>query len=194
MQSRPVLTIRALGKRHRAGIAGCWADARALVNVHVEIRKGEIAALIGARGAGKTTLLRCAAKLLVPDEGFVDLAPHEDGSEGVVQYFADCVQAGRAAARGDRWDVALVDDVDEARGDVAAAFALVRIVARAKRDGTSLVLAARDACIVGELADCTLTLEHGRLVDQRSAARPLVARVAEHVAPLTVIPGASSIR
>ena len=194
MQGASVLVVRALGKRYRAGVVGCWADARVLVDVSLHVQFGEVVGIVGAAGAGKTTLLRCAARLLAPDEGFVDHALRADGSASVVQYFADTVHAGRAAARGDVWDVALVDEVDGVREDVAAAFALVRVVSRAKREGMSLVLAARDACVVRELADRTLTLEHGRLADKSSTARAVIARVAEQGAPLTVIPGTPSIR
>lgn len=193
MQSAPVLVIRALGKEYRAGVAGCWVSARALEGVHLEVRRGEIIALVGASGAGKTTLLRCAARLLAPDEGLVEHARGESGAEGVVQYFADAVQAGRAATSGTTWDLALIDDIDRVHGDVTSAFALVRVLSRARREGSSLVLAARDARVVRELADRTLNLEHGRLIDP-VVARPPAARVAEHGAPLTLIPGTSSIR
>jgi ABC-type multidrug transport system ATPase subunit len=190
-----VLVIRSLGKRYRAGVAGCSADVRALENVNLHIQCGEIVALVGADGAGKTTLLRCAARLLSPDEGFVEHVRSGDGSDGSsVRYFVDCIHAERAAAAGATWDVALIDDVDRIHGDVASAFALVRILAQAKRDGIALVLAARDSRVVHELADRTLHLEHGRLDGERGVVKPTLARVAEHPAPLTVIPGAPSIR
>lgn len=194
LQRAPVLVIRALGKRYRAGVAGCWADARALVDIHLEIREGEVVALVGTAGAGKTTLLRCAARLLAPDEGSIEHPPRADGRESVVQYFDDCVQATRAAARGRCGDLGLIDDVDQIRDDVAAAIALVRVLAHARSEGSSLLLAAREPNVLRELSDRTLTLKHGSLVDRGGATRPALARVAEHAAPLTVIPGAPSIR
>lgn len=194
MRSAPVLVIRALGKDYRAGVAGCAANARALQGVHLEVQCGEVVALVGANGAGKTTLLRCAARLLTPDAGLVEHSPRDCGSESVVRYFSDAVQAARAAANGAAWDLALIDDVDQVHGDLGAAFALVRILARTRRDGTALLLAARDARVVRELADRTLVIEHGRIADSCVVARPAIARVAEQGAPLTVIPGASSIR
>jgi ABC transporter family protein len=194
LQSAPVLVIRSLGKRYRAGIGGCSADVRALEDVNLLIQSGEIVALVGAGGAGKTTLLRCAARLLAPDEGFVEHVRTGDGSGGSVRYFDDCIHAERAAAGGARWDLALIDDVHRIHGDVASAFALVRILARARRDDTAMLLAARHSRVVHQLADRTLHLEHGRLEGNHSIERPTPARVAEHVAPLTVIPAAPSIR
>lgn len=194
VHSAPLLVIRALGKRFRAGVSGCWVDARALVDVNLDIRRGEIVALVGAGAAGKTTLLRCAGRLLVPDEGLVEHVRGVDGRESVVRYFDHCVQAERAAVRGgDRWDIALIDDVDRARSEVGAAFALVRIVARARGEGSSLLLAAREPSVVRELSDRVLTMAQGRLIDRVGTARSAVARVAE-CPPLTVIPGAPSIR
>ena len=195
MHGAPLLVIRALGKRFRAGVSGCCAEARALVDVNLDVRRGEIVALVGSRAAGKTTLLRCAAGLLVPDEGLVQHVRPVDGRESVVRYYDHCVQAERAAGRrGDRWDIALIDDVDRVRRDVAAVFALVRLVARAREDGSSLLLAASEPSLVRELSDRVLTMKLGSLVDQVGAARSAVARVAEHAAPLTVIPGVPSIR
>lgn len=179
LQSAPVLVIRALSKRYRAGVVGCWADALALTQVNLDIRRGEVVALIGASGSGKTTLLRCGARLLAPDEGFIEHPARADGSENVVKYFADCVQAERATTRGESCDLALIDEVDGVLGDVAAAFAIVRMVSRAKRQGTSLLLAARQMRVVQGLAHRTLILESGRLVVSGAVTQG-VARVAEY--------------
>ena len=195
LPSAPVLVIRSLGKRYRAGVAGCSADVRALEEVNLHIQSGEVVALVGPGGAGKTTLLRCAARLLTPDDGFVEhLRSSDQSGRTSVRYFDDCIRAERAAAGGEKWDLALIDDVDRIHGDVASAFALVRILAWAKRDGIAVLLAARDSRVVHDLADRTLHLEHGRLDDECGVVRSAVARVAEHAAPLTVIPGAPSIR
>jgi len=44
-------------------------DTRALDNVSLEVRRGELTALVGPDGAGKTTLLRLAAGLMTADSG-----------------------------------------------------------------------------------------------------------------------------
>ncbi len=60
-----------------------------LVNVALEVRPGEIVAVVGPRHAGKTTLLKIAAGLEKPDEGQVwfgglDLAGCSDGERSRV--------------------------------------------------------------------------------------------------------------
>ena len=45
---------------------------RALDDVTLEVRRGEILALVGENGAGKTTLMRIAAGELAPDEGSIE--------------------------------------------------------------------------------------------------------------------------
>lgn len=55
---------------------------RALENVSIEIRRGEILGLIGPNGAGKTTLFECMAGVLPPSQGWIDadgkrLSAHE---------------------------------------------------------------------------------------------------------------------
>lgn len=174
MQRAPVLAIRAMGKRFRAGVPGCWATVRSLVDVHLDIWEGEVVALVGVDGAGKTTLLRCAAGLLVPDEGLVERCRGADGRLSVVRYFSGCVQARRAAIGGETWDLGLIDDVDRLHRD-----ALVPFVTGARCRGTSLLLAARDATVVREVSDRTLTLERGCLADACVAGRAVIARVAE---------------
>jgi putative ABC transport system ATP-binding protein len=58
-----VLWARALRHSHRGDPA--------LAGVSVNVRAGEILAVLGPRGAGKSTLLRCLSGQLVPDEGEV---------------------------------------------------------------------------------------------------------------------------
>jgi len=57
--------IRAL----RGGLSA--ATCRALDDVSLEIRQGEVFGVIGRNGAGKTTLLRVASRILRPTEGRV---------------------------------------------------------------------------------------------------------------------------
>jgi branched-chain amino acid transport system ATP-binding protein len=61
--ARPVLEVEDL----RAG----YGDVPVLRGVSLEIRAGEIVALVGANGAGKTTTLRAVAGLLAPSGGAV---------------------------------------------------------------------------------------------------------------------------
>src|SRR5512132_1342763 len=67
----PALDVRHVAKSHRAGVEGCCASVRVLVDVTLRVRAGEIVGVCGAGGAGKSTLLLCAAGLLKPDRGEV---------------------------------------------------------------------------------------------------------------------------
>lgn len=54
-----------------------------LNDVSLEVRAGELVALVGADGAGKTTLMRAAAGILKPQEGVVTLfgaSPYQKGT------------------------------------------------------------------------------------------------------------------
>jgi ABC-2 type transport system ATP-binding protein len=55
------------------GLVFEYPGVRALDDVSVSIRRGEIAALVGPNGAGKTTLLRCLAALDQPIAGSVQV-------------------------------------------------------------------------------------------------------------------------
>lgn len=48
-------------------------EVRALKNLHMKIRRGQMTAIIGPDGAGKTTLLRLVCGLLLPDEGAISV-------------------------------------------------------------------------------------------------------------------------
>jgi general nucleoside transport system ATP-binding protein len=61
-----VLTLRGITKR--------FGNNLAVDDVTLELRGGEILALVGENGAGKTTLMRIAAHELTPDAGTVDRA------------------------------------------------------------------------------------------------------------------------
>ncbi len=56
-----------------------FADFTALENVKLDIRSGELVALLGPSGSGKTTLLRIVAGFEWPDEGSV----HFDGEDAL---------------------------------------------------------------------------------------------------------------
>jgi sulfate transport system ATP-binding protein len=53
------------------GISKRFGAFRALTDVHLDVRAGELVALLGPSGSGKTTLLRVIAGLEAPDAGIV---------------------------------------------------------------------------------------------------------------------------
>ncbi len=67
MSSEIVLNIDALSKTFNYG------KIRAVSDVHLSVRKGELFGIIGPDGAGKTTLFRILATLLQPDSGSVSV-------------------------------------------------------------------------------------------------------------------------
>ncbi|WP_298954632.1 amino acid ABC transporter ATP-binding protein [uncultured Methylobacterium sp.] len=69
----PVLSLVGLTKRFRGTLA--------LDEVHLDIARGEVVALIGPSGCGKSTLLRAVTWLDPPDEGFVFLGGEPFGRE-----------------------------------------------------------------------------------------------------------------
>ena len=61
-----VLTVRGLHKR--------FGPVEVLKGIDLDIRRGQVVALIGPSGSGKTTVLRCLNGLEVPDSGTVQFA------------------------------------------------------------------------------------------------------------------------
>lgn len=171
--------IRALSKSYQAGLRGCAATARVLDGAHLQIDVGEVVAIVGGPSTGKTTLLLCAAGLLSADDGSVDCGCSVDGRATRVAYFRDPVHL-RVSDDADPWDLALVDNVDRVRGDVARAFALLSAIRRAHSHGAALVLASRDSRAVQDIADRLMILENGRLrAGTLSRLGTATARVAE---------------
>src|SRR5689334_14438671 len=56
-----------------AGVGKSFAGVRALGDVSLDIRAGEVLALMGENGAGKSTLLRIVEGDHRPDEGSLEL-------------------------------------------------------------------------------------------------------------------------
>ncbi|WP_069387224.1 ATP-binding cassette domain-containing protein [Cellulosimicrobium cellulans] len=61
----PLLALRQVAKRFGA--------VEALVGVDLEIRAGEVVALVGDNGAGKSTVAKIVAGVLTPDAGLVEI-------------------------------------------------------------------------------------------------------------------------
>jgi branched-chain amino acid transport system ATP-binding protein len=59
----PMLSVRDL--------AVYYGDAQALADVSIDIRRGEIVAIVGANGAGKTSLIRAVGGVLSPRSGSI---------------------------------------------------------------------------------------------------------------------------
>lgn len=173
-----VLSVRSLSKIYRVGLRGCTASARALDDVQLDVRRGEVVAIVGGANAGKTTLLRCAAGLLSPDDGTIERG-HLADVRAITRFVESPVELVRLRVAEDRWDLAIVDNVDAVRGDVGSAFALLAAARQARKSGGALLLAARDAQVVAHVADRVLLLERGRLVGASAPASPSAARVAE---------------
>jgi branched-chain amino acid transport system ATP-binding protein len=74
------------------GVAADYGDVRALWDISLSVRAGEIVALVGPNGAGKTTLMRTIAGLHRPTAGGIDLegvglhtvAPHSIVERGLI--------------------------------------------------------------------------------------------------------------
>jgi NitT/TauT family transport system ATP-binding protein len=64
-------------------------DLPVLDDINLEVREGEIIALLGRSGSGKSTLLRCIAGLIAPNEGRVSYRgrPLEGANPGVAMVF-----------------------------------------------------------------------------------------------------------
>ncbi|MGP3533780.1 ATP-binding cassette domain-containing protein [Microbacterium sp. RD1] len=58
------------------GITKTFPGVRALTDVNIDVRAGEIHALVGENGAGKSTLMAVASGALSPDEGAVQIDGH----------------------------------------------------------------------------------------------------------------------
>ncbi len=59
------------------GVSKAYPGVRALDNVSLQLRAGEVLALVGENGAGKSTLMKVLAGIVVPDSGSLKLEGHE---------------------------------------------------------------------------------------------------------------------
>jgi ABC-2 type transport system ATP-binding protein len=56
---------------HLSHVTKCYGRLRAVDDVSLEVRRGEVFAFLGPNGAGKTTTIKLMAGLLTPDHGVV---------------------------------------------------------------------------------------------------------------------------
>ena len=88
MNDKPTLLEAQAVAKHFGGV-------KALRDVSLTIRRGEIYGLIGPNGAGKTTFFNCMTGLYVPDGGGFDFvgsplmadAPHQAAERGIARTF-----------------------------------------------------------------------------------------------------------
>jgi ribose transport system ATP-binding protein len=64
------------------GVTKSFPGVKALQDMHLELRHGEVHALVGENGAGKSTLMKLLSGIYLPDEGhfLLDGVPFEPGS------------------------------------------------------------------------------------------------------------------
>ncbi len=74
------------------GIRKSFGEVRVLHGVDIDVRAGEVHALVGENGAGKSTLMRIAAGIVAPDEGRMTFG----GREHIPKSPADALRAGIA--------------------------------------------------------------------------------------------------
>ncbi len=85
----PLLTMR--------GISKAYGAVQALRDVDLDLRRGEVLALVGDNGAGKSTLMKVLAGVVVPDTGAMELEgrpvrftrPEDARANGVEMIFQD---------------------------------------------------------------------------------------------------------
>jgi len=87
------------------GVFKSFGSVQALTDVDLEVRRGEVMALVGDNGAGKSTLIKCIAGIHPMDEGTMVY----DGEEVTVHGPKDAVRLGIEVVY---QDLALCDNLD----------------------------------------------------------------------------------
>ena len=79
-------------------ICKTFPGVKALDGIHLEVKKGEVHALVGENGAGKSTLIKILAGNYQPDEGgeiiiegkaYSALTPREAIRQGIIVIYQD---------------------------------------------------------------------------------------------------------
>lgn len=58
------------------GVAKSYGPVVVLKGIDIEVRPGEVLALVGENGAGKSTLMRIIAGLALPSAGLAEFSGH----------------------------------------------------------------------------------------------------------------------
>lgn len=87
------------------GLLKRFGGVTALSGVSIEVRAGEVAAVVGDNGAGKSTLMKCVAGAMRPDGGTIEVC----GSE---VHFRDPREAREVGIEVVYQELALADDLD----------------------------------------------------------------------------------
>ncbi len=133
----PVLSLRGITK-HYGGVV-------ALAAVDLEVRGGEVHALLGENGAGKSTLMKVAYGLVAPDAGTIAI-------DGAARRFASALDARRAGIGMVHQEFALVDALSVAENlGVALSPPGERRWRRARVTAAAAALAARVGLALGDL-------------------------------------------
>ncbi len=100
----PALVLRACGVSRR------YAGVQALDGVSVEIRAGEVLAVVGENGAGKSTLMKIIGGIVAPSAGHLE----EIGADGAarVMRLRGAAEAARAGIALVHQEVNLAEDLD----------------------------------------------------------------------------------
>src|SRR4029453_16780565 len=83
------------------GLTKAFGNNQVLKGIDVDVRRGQVVALIGPSGSGKTTVLRSLNGLEIPDGGTLTIAG-SDGDPGLSIDFAAKVGKRERAALRDR--------------------------------------------------------------------------------------------
>ena len=78
----PAVAIRGLSKR--------YGGVQALADMHLEVERGHVHAVIGENGAGKSTLMKILAGVVRADEGEIEL----DGQPSAIDSPKDAAEHG----------------------------------------------------------------------------------------------------